>query len=97
MAHHVVRPRTYLLVFAALIALTALTVGASQIDLGGWHLTVGLIFAVAKATLVVLFFMHLWYSSRLTWVVALSGAVFLGILIFLTMNDYLTRGWPSGL
>jgi cytochrome c oxidase subunit 4 len=95
MAHHVVPLRTYFLVFATLIALTALTVGASQIDLGRWHLTVGLIFAVAKATLVILFFMHLWYSSRLTWVVAVSGALFLGILIVLTMNDYLTRGWPG--
>lgn len=97
MPHHVVSPRSYILVFAALIALTALTVGISQLPLGDWHLGVGLLIAVVKAMLVMLFFMHLWYSSRLILVVAISGVIFLGILIVLTMNDYLTRGWPDGL
>ena len=49
--------------------------------------------AVFKATLVVLFFMHVKYSSRLTWAVVLGGVFWLGILLVLTMSDYLTRSW----
>jgi cytochrome c oxidase subunit 4 len=91
MAQHILPQRTYLLVFAALIVLTAATVGASFLPLGGLHLAVALTIAIAKATLVLLFFMHLLYSTRLTWVVALSGLLWLGILIVLTMADYVTR------
>ncbi len=50
---------------------------------------------IAKASLVILFFMHLFYSTRLTWVVALSGLLWLGILITYTMTDYLTRNWDT--
>jgi cytochrome c oxidase subunit IV len=97
MSHHVVPPRTYLLVFLALIALTGLTVGVSRLDLGPQaHLWLGLAIAVTKATLVILFFMHVWWSSKLTWVIAVAGAVFLGILLLFTMSDYLTRSWLSG-
>jgi cytochrome c oxidase subunit 4 len=89
-----VTPRTYLLVFAALIGLTAATVAACRFDLGVWHGPVGLGFAGVKATLIVLFFMHVWRSSRLTWVIALSGVFWLGLLLGLTMTDVLTRSWP---
>ena len=82
----------YFLVFAVLIALTAATVGLSFAELGRWHTPVGLTIATSKAILVALFFMHLLHSPRLTWVV-LAGALFwLGILMALTMADYLTRG-----
>jgi cytochrome c oxidase subunit 4 len=84
-------PRTYFLVFAALIALTLSTLGLATVDLGEWHALVGLAIAAAKAGLVVLFFMHVWYSSRLTWIFALSGLFWLGILIALTMSDYVSR------
>jgi cytochrome c oxidase subunit 4 len=91
MAQHIIPPRTYYAVFAALIVLTFLTVGVSFLNLGDWHTIVGLAIAVCKATLVVLIFMHLWYSSRLTWVIALAALYFLGIMLGLTLTDYGTR------
>lgn len=91
------KPQTYLLVFAALLALTGLTVGASRLSLDGWHMAVALAIAVAKATLVYLYFMHMIHSPRLFWVVALGGLLWLSILIGMTMNDYLTREWSSTL
>jgi cytochrome c oxidase subunit 4 len=98
MTHHVVPVRTYLLVFAALILLTGLTVLASFYDLGGGRLhfanaAVALTIAVTKATLVVLFFMHLRYGSHQTWVFVGAGAFWLLLLIGLIMADYLSRPW----
>jgi cytochrome c oxidase subunit 4 len=94
MAEHIVPPKTYFGVFLALMILTATTVAVSRAPLSEtWHTVFGLAIAVTKATLVLLFFMHLLYSTRLTWVVALSGLLWLGILIAYTMSDYLTRAW----
>ena len=85
--------RAYYLVFAALIALTLLTVGVSFLDLGTTlHGIVGLTIASAKALLVILIFMHVYYSTRLTWAVALGSLLWLSILIGLTMSDYVSRG-----
>src|SRR5438132_1096176 len=78
-------PRTYVAVFAGLIALTAATLALCRLDLGAWHAAAGLGIAGAKAVLIVLFFMHVWRSSRLTWVIALSGVFWLGLLLGLTM------------
>ncbi len=87
----------YVSVFAALVALTAITVAVSYVDLGPASVVVALAIASLKALLVLLFFMHLRESSGLTWVVALGGFFWLGILIALTMSDVLTRGWlPVG-
>jgi cytochrome c oxidase subunit IV len=80
-------------IFAALIALTGATVAACHIDLGPFHTAAGLGIAAAKAALVILFFMHVWRSKALTWVVALSGLFWLGILLGLTMTDFLSRNW----
>jgi cytochrome c oxidase subunit 4 len=91
--HHTMTPRTYLLVFTALIALTALTVGLSFLELGGWHTVIGLLIGAVKAVLIGLFFMHLLHAPRLTWLIALSGVYWLGILLGLTMTDYVSRGW----
>jgi cytochrome c oxidase subunit 4 len=91
MAGHIVAPRTYYLVFAALIVLTLTTVGLDFVNLGPLHTVVGLLIAVAKALLVILFFMHVLYSDRLTWVVALSSLLWLAILISYTLTDYLSR------
>lgn len=94
MAEHVTKPATYLKVFGALLLLTAATVAMSRLPLGEtWHSVTGLSIAVVKALLVILFFMHVIYSSRLTWVIALGGLLWLAILIFLTMNDYISRDW----
>jgi cytochrome c oxidase subunit 4 len=94
MAEKVVPPRTYLIVFAALMALTATTVGFSRLPLSeDWHTVIGLAIASVKASLVILFFMHVLYSARLTWLVALSGLLWLAILIGYTITDYMTRAW----
>ncbi len=88
-----VAPRTYFLVFGALIALTVLTVGLSFLDLGPWHLAVGIAIGIVKALLVVLFFMHVLYSSRLTWIVIIAGLFWTAILVGGVVSDYLTRAW----
>jgi cytochrome c oxidase subunit IV len=89
----VISPRGYVLVFLALLALTAATVGLAYVDLGVWHSTVGLTIAAVKAFLIVLFFMHVFGSKSLIWVIALSGLFWLGILMVLTLTDYATRSW----
>jgi len=86
----------YVAVFAALIVGTALTVAAAEVDLGVLNNIVMLLIACTKAALVVLFFMHVRWSSRLTWVIAASGFFWLLILFGLTMQDYLTRGKVPG-
>ncbi len=96
--HHVVPVRLYLLIFAGLVTLTALTVLASFYDLGGGRLhyanaVVAITIAVTKATLVVLYFMHVRYSSRLIWVFVGAGAFWMVILLVLTLADFLTRSW----
>jgi cytochrome c oxidase subunit IV len=93
MTDRIVQPTTYYNVFAALIALTLLTVGVSFIDLGAMHTVVGLAIAIVKSLLVVLFFMHLLYSSNRNWLAIGAGLFWLGILLALTLADYFTRYW----
>jgi len=93
MSEHIVPRRIYVAVFLVLLCLTAITVAASRIDLGPMNAVVALTIAVTKAVLVVLFFMHLKYSSRLTWLVLGSGIVWLAILIGITLCDYRSREW----
>src|SRR5690606_18538110 len=88
--------RVYYTVYAALIILMLLTVAAASIDLGGWNLLVALAIAVVKAVLVVLYFMHLRYSSRLTWLFAGAGFAWLFILLLYTLSDYFSRSWVGG-
>ncbi len=81
------------MIFGALMVLTILTVVVAKINLGHpFNDIVALTIAVSKALLVVLFFMHVRYSPRLTWVVVVAGFFWLGILIVLTLSDYMTRG-----
>ena len=96
MSGHVAPKSMYYWVFAALIVGTAVTVAAAFVDLGALNNVVMLAIAITKATLVVLFFMHVRWSTRLTWVIAASGFFWLLILFGLTMQDYLTRGWVEG-
>ena len=93
MEHVIVPKRTYYAIFAALMALTAVTVGVAFIDLGLLNPVVALSIAVFKASLVVLFFMHLKYGSRMVWVVGGAAIFWLGILLVLLLSDYATRGW----
>jgi len=86
----------YYLVFLALIVGTVLTVAAAKVDMGPLNNVVMLAIACTKATLVILFFMHVRWSTRLTWVVVMSGFFWLLILFSLGMSDYLSRGWVAG-
>jgi cytochrome c oxidase subunit 4 len=92
--HHVVSWKLYVAVFAALCALTGLTVLVTGFDFGPLNLLVALGVALAKASLVVLYFMHARYSPKLTGVVIAAGIGFFVILVFLTLTDYLSRPWP---
>jgi cytochrome c oxidase subunit 4 len=88
--------RVYFTVFLALLVLTGITTGVAFIDLGGnWNVAAAIVIAVAKALLVALYFMHLRYSSYLTLLFAGAGIFWLGILIVLTVSDYISRGWVS--
>jgi cytochrome c oxidase subunit 4 len=96
MSEHIVSRKIYFAIFGALMVGTVATVAAAFIDLGGQLNTVlALTIATFKATLVVLYFMHVRYSSRLTWVIVGSGLFWLGIMFALTLSDYLTRSWIS--
>ncbi|MGE3275716.1 MAG: cytochrome C oxidase subunit IV family protein [Vicinamibacterales bacterium] len=83
--------RPYALVLLALLLLTALTTGVAFIDLGAWSTPVALLIAGAKASLVALFFMHLRGGARVHIAVAVGSLFWLGILLTLTLDDYLTR------
>jgi cytochrome c oxidase subunit 4 len=93
MMHPPVPRRVYYRGYGALLALTLLTVGVAYTDLGPLNTVAALAIAVSKALLVMLFFMHLRYSGRLTWVVAGAGVIWLAHLLIFTLADYLTRGW----
>jgi cytochrome c oxidase subunit 4 len=93
MAVHVSPIRTYLGVFLALMVGTALTVWAAFFDLGPLSDVVALAIAVTKATLVILFFMHVAHSTRLTKLVVAGGFFWLLLLFLFTLADYLNRGW----
>jgi cytochrome c oxidase subunit IV len=95
MTGHIVSIKTYLAVFAALVVLLAATVLASYVPLGEFNVVIPLAIAVCKAFLVMLFFMHVRYSGRLIWIYVGVGFFWLGILIALTMGDFLTRTWLS--
>jgi cytochrome c oxidase subunit 4 len=96
MSGHVAPKSLYYLIFLALMLGTGLTVLVAKFDLGPLNNIVMLTVACAKAMLVILYFMHLRWGSRLTWVVAGSGFFWLLILFSITMADYMSRGWISG-
>ncbi|HZE73606.1 MAG TPA: cytochrome C oxidase subunit IV family protein [Pyrinomonadaceae bacterium] len=97
MSEHIVPVRVYVLIFLALIAGTGLTVWAGKRDFPGpLNVIIALTIACIKATLVVLFFMHLRYSSRLVWVIFAAALFWLAILFALTFSDYWTRNWLIG-
>jgi cytochrome c oxidase subunit 4 len=93
MPERTIAPRTYVIVCALLILLTVLTVAVSFADIKGvWHIVCGLIIALCKGSLVVLFFMHALISSRVTWIVIMVACFWLGVLMVLTLADYFSRG-----
>ena len=98
MSTHIVQPRVYVMIFLALMLGTALTVMAASYDFPGpLNVVVALTIAVVKATLVVLFFMHVRYSGKLIWLVIFAAVFWLGIMFALTISDYWTRTWMAPL
>src|SRR3954462_8941894 len=95
MASHILPKRIYYTIFAILLLCTYLTVQIAFFDLGALNTIAALTIAVFKATLVVLFFMHVKYGTRLTWLVVTGSLFWLAILLALTMGDYLTRPWKT--
>jgi cytochrome c oxidase subunit 4 len=96
MNHHIVPLKIYFTIFGALMVLTAITVGVAYLDLGFLNTFVAVSIAVTKATLVLLYFMHVRYSGRLIWVFAGAGFIWLLILFAFVLSDTMTRGWlPS--
>ena len=94
MSEHIVHPRVYIGIFLILMVGTGLTVLAAFRDFPGpLNAVVALTIAVVKATFVVLYFMHVRYSSRLVWLVIAAGLFWLAIMFALTISDYSTRSW----
>ena len=92
---HVVPTRVYYTIFATLLVCTYLTWQVAFFDLGPLNTVAALTIAVFKAVLVVLFFMHVKYGTRLTRLVVIGGVFWLMILLALLLSDYLTRGWRT--
>ncbi|HEX6288786.1 MAG TPA: cytochrome C oxidase subunit IV family protein [Herpetosiphonaceae bacterium] len=93
MVHHIIPVRTYLLVFGVLFVLFILTVVVAFFDLGLLNFVVAISIAAAKAVLIILYFMHVRYSSRMTWVFAGAAFVWLALMLGMTMADYISRSW----
>jgi cytochrome c oxidase subunit 4 len=93
MSGHLSPKSLYYGIFTALMVLTAVTVGVAFVPLGAMNFPVAITIAVTKATLVVLFFMHVKYSSKLTKTVVVMALFFLLTMFGLTLTDYLSRGW----
>ena len=93
--HHVVPLRIYYGIFAILLALTGITVAVAYIDLGRLNTVAALAIACFKALMVVLYFMHVKYSTRLIKLTVIAGLYWMGIIFALTLSDYLTRVWGT--
>ncbi len=93
--HHIVPLKIYFLVFSALLLGTSLTVAVAYVDMGFLNTPVALIIALGKASLVILYFMHVKYSHKLVGLFAVAGFFWLIIMLSMTMQDYYTRGWEQ--
>lgn len=93
--HHIVSPMQYVLVYVTLLILTGITVGAAYIPLGVFNPIVALLIATIKASVVILFFMHAAYQSRLIKLTIGSGFFLFLVLIAMTMLDYMSRAWGA--
>jgi len=95
MSGHISSIKLYVGIFLTLMALTSITIAVAYVNLGQMNKVVALGIASFKATLVVLYFMHVKYASRLTKLIVVSGLFFLAILLGLTMSDYSSRMWVN--
>jgi len=96
-SEHIVSPKIYGAIFFILMILTVTTVYAATVDLNtyfpGLNVVVALLIATCKAILVILFFMHAYYSTRRTKLIILCGFFWLAIMLFMTLGDYVSRSW----
>lgn len=90
---HIVSPKLYVTILLILLAFTGLTAGASYVEMGPFNAIVALAIAITKATLVILFFMHVKYSPKLTKLAVGSGLFMFLVLVAMTLSDYFTRAW----
>lgn len=90
---HIVSPKIYLTIFLLLLVFTGITVAAAFVDLGVFNPVIALFIAATKMTLVVLFFMHIKYSTKLTKLTVIGGLFTFLTLITMTLADYMSRAW----
>jgi len=90
---HIVSPKVYFIIFLSLLLGTLLTIGASYLEMGPWNPVVAIAIAVVKATLVVLFFMHIKYSSKLMKLTVGAGLFTFMVLVGMSLADYISRAW----
>ena len=88
-----VQPKTYLKTFVILMVLLALTVGANCFNLGPFNVAVAMLISVAKAALIILFFMEVRYSNPIVWLFAATGFLWLVLMLVMMLSDYATRSW----
>jgi cytochrome c oxidase subunit IV len=93
--HHVVPVKIYYGIFAILLAMTGITVAVAYVDLGRMNAVAALAIACFKALIVVLYFMHVKYSTRLIKLTVIAGLYWIVIIFVLTLGDYLTRAWGT--
>ena len=94
MSEHIVSRNVYITIFLTLMVGTSITVLAAFQDFPGpMNVIIAMTIAVVKATLVVLYFMHVRYSARLIWLIVAAALFWMGILFALTFSDYWTRSW----
>ncbi len=92
-AHHIVGPKVYGTILLCLLILTAATTGVAFLDLGILNPIIAVGIACIKAVLVILFFMHIRYSSRLMMMTVAAGFFTFLVLITMTLSDYMSRAW----
>ena len=91
--HHIVTPKTYIIVFITLLVFTGITVGAAFVHLGIFNPIIALAIACTKAVIVILFFMHVFFQSKLIKMTVAAGFFTFMILITMTLSDYISRAW----
>jgi cytochrome c oxidase subunit 4 len=91
--HHIVTPATYVKAIVVLMVLLIVTVLAAEVEMGILNVPIALLIATTKAIVIMMYFMHLKFSSKLVWIFAGVAFVFVGIMFALTMSDYFTRDW----
>jgi len=89
---HSISLTTNFVVFAALLVLLVLTIAAAYVDMGPFGIVVAMAIAITKAVLILMYFMHVKFSSKLIWIFSTGAFFWLGILLVLGMGDYLSRG-----